>query len=276
MGSNGMITQIKSINDLLSIIKEHQEEFNSSSNSQSKGPSWYKYNANLWFRGQADSSFNLEPQVERKAFIETARLAGDSPLAYEKTIYKKLLAQGAHLIPENLNQIEVYFLSQHYGLPTRLLDWSRNPLAAFFFSVISHKEKDGSIYMYFSRADIPGHEENDIVSQNDDKVTSLLGFLTEDNIIFDVPECTCYPLKIEPNAQAGRIVNQVSCFTLHHPNSTVNLDNLVGSQIRKYTIPAQDKPQIINDLQMLGVSWGNLFPDLENMVKDIKRQAYIE
>ena len=130
--------------------------------------------------------------------------------------------------------------------------------------------------MFFSRADIPGHEENDIVRQNDNKVTSLIELLTESTGGFGYPECEEYPLKIEPNAQAGRIVNQNSCFTFHHPNSKVNLEMLIGCQIYKYTIPAQSKLQIIDDLQMLGVSWGSLFPDLEHMIKDIKRQAHID
>ena len=43
------------------------------------------------------------------------------------------------------------FLAQHYGVPTRLLDWSENPLVAAYFAVLDDPNDDGCIWALGTR-----------------------------------------------------------------------------------------------------------------------------
>lgn len=104
----------------------------------------------IWYRGHSDHRYLLWPGVYRDSFTHSARrIYGKGPeekrLNLEREMLSEFRTSGATLVNANA-VVEVYFVAQHYGMPTRLLDWTTNPLAALFFAVRGRDEnKDGEI-----------------------------------------------------------------------------------------------------------------------------------
>lgn len=94
----------------------------------------------LIFRGQS-SIQPLRPSVGRNKELYNN----------EKEIFFHFKRNYMRFYPFRLERnMDILMLGQHYGLPTRLLDWSLNPLVALYFAVSNNnqdKEKDGVVYI---------------------------------------------------------------------------------------------------------------------------------
>lgn len=91
----------------------------------------------IWFRGQPDYyKHKLEPGIFRNDKYNEAEM-------YEEFIRRYPDHSSSHK-----NIFEWLTLMQHYGLPTRLLDWSTNLLVALYFCCKENPDDDGAVFAF--------------------------------------------------------------------------------------------------------------------------------
>jgi hypothetical protein len=107
------------------------------------------------FRGQADSSWSLKSSLQRAV----ERLGSDLATIYqlEQDALSRFIDDSTvHLRPFEIMQgddpVNWWMLMQHYGAPTRLLDWTASIYVAAYFACAAEPKKDGAIWLVHSHS----------------------------------------------------------------------------------------------------------------------------
>ena len=131
-----ILKKIASVSELIEAVQQWQK-FNDP----------YEGHIRYWFRGQAKEEWPLIPKLFRifnKSDQETI-LDAEKQMVRDFRLMSYSIRDGRET-PEDL-----YFLQQHYGMPTRILDWTTNPLVALFFACQSELsegyETKGNLFM---------------------------------------------------------------------------------------------------------------------------------
>lgn len=212
-----------------------------------------------WFRGHQVATYKLLPKVRRGYSREEER--------YLFYYFYPRASLRHRSCPDDDDLAGWLALMQHYGLPTRLLDWTWSPLIAAFFATQdaqSNPSRDACIWA------IEPSWLNE--SQGLEPLFPPLNA----GMIRPFLEPARYGKAKELNQVAAampieadlRMMVQQGAFTVH--SSTQELDGLKGSNrwLRQFMIPGQSKINIAKELTIMGLRPADLFPDLENLARE--------
>lgn len=232
--------------------------------------------AKPWFRGHTNYCYKLLPSVLR---------AGNEVHEFNITNKFRLVSPGFGKVPERSRIDQWLFLMQHLELPTRLLDWSENPLAAAFFATSKVMESetisnDAAIFaidpIALNKASGFDYFPN-TWAQNSVLQTIKFAFGTQDEEVDG--EAIKYlekPIAIYPSTIHSRISSQKGCFTLHGNDkrdiqSIFTKDELITkSYLVKYKIEKNFVRQLFEQINKCGITYSSLFPDLDGLAKELK------
>jgi len=109
---------------------------------------WFEpFHDNGWFRGQSRAIWTLQTKAERATLADWSADSGDKhydfvenvmPEDNEETLLTEFQreAHNYHVtIPASDEIVDWLALMQHYGAPTRMLDWTRSPYIALYFAM---------------------------------------------------------------------------------------------------------------------------------------------
>lgn len=209
------------------------------------------------YRGVKHEKYDLRPKVGR-LILKMGK--NERMIDVERRILRRFQERALlHLDPKPAYEWEWLARAQHHGLPTRLLDWSRNPLVAAFFAV-EQEVFDHELEQYSGNSAIYVFRGRTIISQ---------GNLSKMNKKYvEGPFKITKTEKFIPAHWDNRIVSQLGVFTAHHdPTNPYPID---PKYIEKLIIPSKQRKKWKDRLHRLGISRASLFPDLDNLSEYIQ------
>ena len=154
---------------------------------------------------------------------------------------------------------------QHYGLGTRLLDWTESPLVAAFFAVcLGPSDNEAEIIGLLP----------DALNEAEVDARVIANPKSDDWGLFRSAFIRGEPTRIANVAVAcdhfdARMVVQRSAFTIHGSDSPLDQNDKWETYVRSFVIPAEYRKRLAAEIMMLGFSELALFPDLEHLSRDI-------
>ena len=215
------------------------------------------FSRNYIYRGVNNATYQLIPKIGRKIYLDKLDPKldiNDALLNLENDLWDSFVKMS---IPfENLRDLspwESLATAQHYGIPTRYLDWSQNPLVATYFS-IENAKSDSAIYITDST------QFNANVLDFEDPFS-----ITDDIMLYRPPYIN------------QRIIAQKGLFTVHKmPNIPLENINIHDKpiMITKLILKYECHEEILKILNSYGINRSFIYPGLDGLATylDFKAQ----
>lgn len=217
-------------------------------------------NSGAFFRGHAASHFKLTPSLLRFPIKKDT----------EHNLYHECYARANHLLVGRTSSWEALSLLQHYGIPTRLLDWTESFAISLFFAL---SEKDANPHIWIVNAFQLNRESGvsnvpRIIMAGLDKIPDYYDSFIDLNNQNEWPFKK--PVFIQIPWTSDRVRAQGGFFTIHSDSKP--LDEVSSKYLRKVDIPPEAIAGARRFLEISGISEHTVFPDFVGLAGFLRRR----
>ncbi len=199
----------------------------------------------LLFRGQSEKK-PLVPSIARKdSKVDTTEI--------ERKMLEELIRRTKTIInAAQFDEWDWLIYAQHFGMKTRLLDWTSNPLTALWFACSNEFKKDIDSVVYILKS-----------------AEKFLLDKTKETSPFNRSKTRV----LKPTLNNERIIAQAGWFTAHKYSTAVNcfVDLRANADIKdsiiEVVIPRGIKSNILDSLNVFGINNQTMFPDVSGICK---------
>lgn len=249
----------------------------------------------LAFRGHSNANYIMQPSIMRNSNLEKN----------ESNLYHELLINCPNDFINCNTHLEKLVHMQHYGLPTRLLDVTRNLLVAIYFACEESFDSYGEVVLVKTEYGNIKYPQSDMVSilaslpaLSSEKREEIYNLACDDEItdkqFNDKAKILLHEIRIEkpsfqPEIKKEDVLNSYFVYALKNNNRIIKQDGafiicgLLGKQNtlekfrykngnKKVVILIDKKEEILKELEKYSINQSTLFPEIESVAKYLRKK----
>jgi hypothetical protein len=232
-----------------------------------------EWDEEFWFRGQGSAADPLVPGLYRYRYPELRSEESEIRHAFQG-LARPFLAR------EPRTKWEWYFLMQHHGVPTRLLDWSEGALLGLHFALRSNPPGEDAAVWVLDPRWLHRHINSDakLLPDPEDAENTRAGQLLDRYLStspYARPHWPPLPIPIRPPHISPRFAVQRSCFTLHGSEKdgfARAVQHSPRPRLVKLRIRSGAVSDLLTSLDECGVLESTVFPDLDGLGRQLRAE----